>query len=657
METGLHMQGLTLMEELKAASFTAHSRLHCAPFFAALAACQLPLESYVGQLRAFALIHGVLEQALNDSTDDKVAQIWHKDMQKLELIAQDLQYFEPRHVADLKESVATAQFVAQRIRLQSIEQPINLLACLYVLEGSTLGAAVLRPMYARAFLLLDEKGLGYFGGNGANTQSRWYTFKQAMNALVLDVAQRQQLANAAITFFQELETIFLALYPFAPESRVFLVTSINPEAGYHAIPADAREVQAALRAGDLCWQRFPYFEKRYGERGRRFARSDTAWQATLHQYPTTQIQQQVRWLGHVLAGRGMPTYLLEKQLEILVTELTVAIPERQSNYEKLLIGAINLHASRCKYLSDTQLQSLADGFDQAVGEQWCKYLPDIGILIGYAITDDLNGSVNAVLSLRRWLTDASRFPNEWISAVYQTLAQAIQMAFPQADAQRHLAESGHGCIDESFYLAYMAALLTGKRDLCAEIVQSLMAKGTCHEDLYLGLLQRSMYEVGERWEHEQMTVASEHLATAITEQMLGLILSLASTDRKQNKSMVIACVADEFHQTGPRMIADFCQIRGWDSHFHGVNTSIPDLLLIIETLHPTLLGLSLSLPSNLSSLIRTIDAISSHYPELQILVGGQAFRWAGMEVKQAYPNTAFIASLNELGQKLAHYEV
>ncbi len=542
-------QQLSLMDELKAASFAVHSQLQRAPFFVALATGQLPLESYVGQLRALALVHGVLEQALTDSADRHVAQVWHKDMRKLPLIAQDLHFFEPRQVADLKESVAAAQLVARQLRLQSIEQPLSLLPCLYVLEGAMLGAQVLQPMMARAFLLEDEKGLCYLSGNGVNTCSRWQRFKQAMNALVLTVAQRQQLANAAIAFFQQLETIFLALYPFAPDSRAFLVTSINPEAGCHAIPVDAREVQAALRAGDLCWQRFPYLEKRYGKGGQRFTRSDAAWQATLHPYPAAQILDQLRWL-----------------------------------------------------------------------------------------------------------TDTSRFPNEWISAVYQTLAQAIQIAFPQAGAEQPHEDSRQDGIEEPVYQAYLAALLAGKSDSCAEIVQSLMATGTCVQDLYIGLLQRAMYEVGERWEHEQMTVASEHLATDITKHMLSLVIPLANKDSKQNKSMVIACVADELHQLGPRMMADFCQMRGWDSYFHEIDTSIPALLQIIETRQPTLLGLSLSLPSNLASLVKTIDAVSHHHPELPILVGGQAFRWVGMEAMLANPNVACIASLDELEQKLAHYE-
>jgi len=65
------------------------------------------------------------------------------------------------------------------------------------------------------------------------------------------------MVRAANEFSVQLEAIFQALYPFQPESRTFLVTSINPEAGRHPVPADARELEAALRAADLCWERFP----------------------------------------------------------------------------------------------------------------------------------------------------------------------------------------------------------------------------------------------------------------------------------------------------------------------------------------------------------------------------------------------------------------
>ena len=64
MKSGLFGQQFSLMEELKAVTFSAHAQLQTAPLFQALAACQLPLESYVGQLRALLAIHGAIEQAL-----------------------------------------------------------------------------------------------------------------------------------------------------------------------------------------------------------------------------------------------------------------------------------------------------------------------------------------------------------------------------------------------------------------------------------------------------------------------------------------------------------------------------------------------------------------------------------------------------------------
>ena len=428
MNAGPFAHYLTLMEELKAATQPAHRQLETAPFFSALAAGQLPLESYVGQLRALAVIHGVLEQALASCADPRIGSVWNREMRKLPLLQNDLRFFEPRTVANVKEGVDATLKAAERLRLLSVERPLALLGCVYVLEGSTLGATVLRPLVARAFLLRGEEGLAYLHNYGTEVQARWAQFQQHMNQLSLSADERGQIVKAAGDFFQQLDSVFRALYPFSPKSKVCLVTSINPDAGWHAMPADAREVQAAIRAGDLCWERYPYYEQRYGERGRRFARSDAAWQATLYHYEPAYINDQVHWLGHVLAGRGMPTFLLADQLEILVEELAAAIPEKRSAYEKLLPAAAELRESRRRHLTDAQIQAIATGFDRAVGPEWSARFPHTATLLACAVADELEGSELAVDSLRLWMTDATRFPAAWIAAVEATLARARAQA-------------------------------------------------------------------------------------------------------------------------------------------------------------------------------------------------------------------------------------
>lgn len=212
-------------------------------------------------------------------------------------------------------------------------------------------------------------------------------------------------------------------------------------------------------------------------------------------------------------------------------------------------------------------------------------------------------------------------------------------------------------IDEILYQRYLTALLAGDRAECAAIVQDVVAAGVGLKDLYVDLFQRALYEVGELWERQRISVAVEHLATAITERMLTLVQSrVLSGGPVRDRRIIIACVADEFHQLGGRMIADFCELHGWRGYFLGANVSLPALLHLIDERRPTLLGLSLTLSFNLPALLATLDAVTVRNPDLPIVVGGQAFRWGGLATLERYPMVSYIGSLDELERRMLTYE-
>ncbi len=50
-----------------------HARLEVLPYFGALIDHQLPLECYVSQIRALAVVHGVMETTIAASTDERAA--------------------------------------------------------------------------------------------------------------------------------------------------------------------------------------------------------------------------------------------------------------------------------------------------------------------------------------------------------------------------------------------------------------------------------------------------------------------------------------------------------------------------------------------------------------------------------------------------------
>ena len=210
-------------------------------------------------------------------------------------------------------------------------------------------------------------------------------------------------------------------------------------------------------------------------------------------------------------------------------------------------------------------------------------------------------------------------------------------------------------IYEAYLAALLAALLAGDRAGCTTIVQELNTADIPLKDLYLNLFQRSLYRTGELWEHHKVSVSVEHLATAITERLLTLVEPKLFSGQPRHHSVIVACVADEYHQLGARMVADIFELHGWRGYFLGANTPVQSLITMIEQKKPALIALSLSIYSNLPALIKALDAVRAKYPDLPILVGGQAFSWGGIDLLKQYRNVTYIASIDQLEQEMEKY--
>jgi hypothetical protein len=68
----------------------------------------LPLESYVGQLGALEVIHGVYEQVLASCANPRIGSVWNHEMWRLPLLQNEMRFFASRTVPDLKEALDVA---------------------------------------------------------------------------------------------------------------------------------------------------------------------------------------------------------------------------------------------------------------------------------------------------------------------------------------------------------------------------------------------------------------------------------------------------------------------------------------------------------------------------------------------------------------------
>lgn len=423
-DSKLRGETLELMSRLKKETKDFHTTLEALPYFNALIEHQLPLECYVNQLRALSVIHGVMENEISTASDKRVSAVWDDELRKLPQLEKDIAFFAPRVISDAKTSIEAAIAMTEKIRLRRIEKPHTLLGYLYVFEGSTLGNSMHRPDISKTFHLEGLNGCFYYSSYQDQVQTHWNHFSEKMNIALDDPSLHDSIIEAAHEAFNGLQVLYAALYPLEKTESTFHATRINPEAGNHPIPEDEREITAALKASDRGWEAFPYYELRYGERGKRFSDSDTCWLVTLTALDQETIQKQVDWLCRVLATRGMPTLMMEQTLRFLYEELSRIIPERATSYGKLRICADVLKESREIRIQETMLQSLACEFEQAVGTELAKKYQNTGKLLVSAVADGKNGIEGAVDALQEWLTDAGRFSTEWIRAVKKTAGKS-----------------------------------------------------------------------------------------------------------------------------------------------------------------------------------------------------------------------------------------
>ena len=206
------------------------------------------------------------------------------------------------------------------------------------------------------------------------------------------------------------------------------------------------------------------------------------------------------------------------------------------------------------------------------------------------------------------------------------------------------------------YQRYLEALLRGDRSACRAVVQELMAARVPVRTLYAELFRDSLYEVGCRWERGEASVATEHLATAITEDLLSLVFPQVLSRSPIGRGAVVSCAADEFHQVGGRIVADVLEERGWSVSFVGANVPVEALVSLCGERRPHLLCLSVTIESHLEKGQLTVEAVRAAGHGMPIVIGGRAIPALPSGWAAARPGVHLASSLEELEGLLPTWE-
>lgn len=173
----------------------------------------------------------------------------------------------------------------------------------------------------------------------------------------------------------------------------------------------------------------------------------------------------------------------------------------------------------------------------------------------------------------------------------------------------------------------LAELLTqGDRAGARVLAESAQGAGLSYLELGVALFQSALYRVGDLWRANRVSVAQEHLATALTQSYLANAYARAEFAPRQARQVLCACVAGNLHALGPRLVADAFEIAGWEASYLGANVPTRDLVAFADWQKPALIALSVSTATQIAALREALTALrgelGSRCPPL--LVGGLA---------------------------------
>ncbi|HEX4805314.1 MAG TPA: B12-binding domain-containing protein [Conexibacter sp.] len=143
------------------------------------------------------------------------------------------------------------------------------------------------------------------------------------------------------------------------------------------------------------------------------------------------------------------------------------------------------------------------------------------------------------------------------------------MGAPPADALDDLRER---CVER---------LIAGEAREAQALVEEALARAPAAV-VYRELLTEALYEVGRRWQHGEIGVGEEHLATGICEHVLPDLAARLPRRPRCRRVAIVACAPWELHALGSRIVADFLDAGGWDVLYLGA--LVPASVLVELTL-------------------------------------------------------------------------
>lgn len=185
--------------------------------------------------------------------------------------------------------------------------------------------------------------------------------------------------------------------------------------------------------------------------------------------------------------------------------------------------------------------------------------------------------------------------------------------------------------DEAVLLceSYLEAQLRGDRRQALHLLTRAVEGGVPVDVLRTKVIQEAQRRIGELWERNEIGIADEHMATAISQVALAHLYQLADGAPPNGSRILVACVEGELHDFPARLAADALDLAGFEVRFLGASVPTESLVRMIEADRPDLVALSVTMSFHLPAVRSTVATLRERFGDaMPIVVGGHACKWS-----------------------------
>jgi methanogenic corrinoid protein MtbC1 len=177
-------------------------------------------------------------------------------------------------------------------------------------------------------------------------------------------------------------------------------------------------------------------------------------------------------------------------------------------------------------------------------------------------------------------------------------------------------------------VSYFKSLMDGDRRTASRLILDAVEQGVSVKDIYMHVFQPSQYEVGRRWQINEISVAQEHFCTAATQLIMSQLYPHIFNTERVGKSIVATTIGGDLHEIGIRMVSDFFEMEGWDTFYLGANSPAADVIDEIINRKADLLAISVTMSNFLSDAKELIKSVRENLEcgDVRILIGGRPFK-------------------------------